>query len=437
MKVLVVGKGGREHALTWKISQSPRVTKIFAAPGSPGIGKLAECLDFRLDTTINEMEKLRSEIDRLRDFALGESIDLTVVGPEDALTAGIVDCFQEKGLKIFGPTAAAARIESSKSFSKELMVRIGVPTAAHRAFTDVAAALAYVQNQEIPVVVKASGLASGKGAVVARSLEEAQASIGEMMDGGRFGSAGNEVVIEEYMEGEEASLFAIADGKNFVTLAPAQDHKAIFDGDLGPNTGGMGAYAPAPIADKAAIEEIEGSIVRPVLGELARLGSPFCGVLYCGLMFTEQGIKVVEFNCRLGDPEAQVVLPLLQTDLVELLEAACDGKIGMVEAANSDRAAVCVVLASGGYPGTYSSGFEIRGADAVEGAANVFLFHAGTKMENGRLLTDGGRVLGVTAVDSSIETAVAQAYRQVDKLDFEGAYCRRDIAGRALRRNPA
>ena len=437
MKVLVVGKGGREHALTWKISQSPRVTKMFAAPGSPGIGQFAECLDFRVDTTINELEKLRSEINRLRDFAVEERIDLTVVGPEDALTAGIVDRFQEKGLTIFGPTAAAARIESSKSFSKELMVRIGVPTASHQTFVDIAAALAYVRNQEIPVVIKASGLASGKGAVVARSLEEAEAAIREMMDGSKFGAAGNEVVIEEYMDGEEASMFAIADGRDFVSLVPAQDHKAIFEGDLGPNTGGMGAYAPAPIADRAAVEKVEVSIIRPVLDELARLGSPFCGVLFCGLMFTEKGIKVVEFNCRFGDPEAQVVLPLLQTDLVDLMEAACDGKIGSVRAENSDRAAVCVVLASGGYPDTYSTGLEIRGMDAVEGVPDVFLFHAGTKMEDGHLLTGGGRVLGVTAVDRTIETAVGQAYKQVDKLDFEGAYCRRDIAYRALRRPSA
>jgi phosphoribosylamine--glycine ligase len=434
MKVLVVGKGGREHALTWKIAQSPRVEKIFAAPGSPGIGKFAECIDYRVDTTINELEKLRTEIDRLRDFALEEQIDLTVVGPEDALTAGIVDHFQARGLRIFGPTAAAARIESSKSFSKELMVRIGVPTASHQTFDDTSKALAYVRNQEIPVVVKANGLASGKGAVVARSLEEAEASIAEMMDGGKFGSAGDEVVIEEFMEGEEASVFAVADGTNFVSLVPAQDHKAIFEGDRGPNTGGMGAYAPAPIVDQAAVAEIEGSIIRPVLDELARLGSPFCGVLFCGVMFTKSGIKVVEFNCRFGDPEAQVVLPLLQTDLVELLEAACDGDISSVCTENSNRAAVCVVLASGGYPETYATGMEIRGVDAVEGVPDVFLFHAGTKVEGGRLLTGGGRVLGVTAVDQTIETAVDQAYEQVDKLDFEGLYCRRDIAYRALRR---
>ena len=262
MKVLVVGKGGREHALTWKIKQSPRVKKIFAAPGSPGIGQLAECVDFRVDATVNELEKLTMEIDRLRDFALEEKIDLTVVGPEDALTAGIVDRFQEEGLRIFGPTAAAARIESSKSFSKELMVRIGVPTASHQAFDDSSAAMAYARNQEIPVVIKANGLASGKGAVIARSLDEAEATITDMMDGGKFGSAGADVVIEEYMEGEEASVFAVADGRNFVTLVPAQDHKAIFEGDRGPNTGGMGAYAPAPIVDRAAVAESSANLLN-------------------------------------------------------------------------------------------------------------------------------------------------------------------------------
>ncbi len=435
MKVLVVGKGGREHALAWKISQSPRVAKVFAAPGSPGIAQIAECIDIRVDTPVSELEKLEREIDRLCNFALEEQIDLTVVGPEDALTAGIVDRFQHHNLKIFGPTAAAARIESSKSFSKELMVRIGVPTASFRTFGDAAAALSYLRGQEIPIVVKASGLASGKGAIVARSLEDAETAIREMLEGDRFGSAGREIVIEEYMEGEEVSLLAVADGRDFVSLIPAQDHKPIYEGDKGPNTGGMGAYAPAPIADAAAMDQVERTVIRPVLDEMQRLGYPFCGVLYCGLMFTDSGIKVVEFNCRFGDPEAQVVLPLLETDLVDLLEAACEGRVGAADSRNSHRAAVCVVLAAGGYPGAYTTGKEIRGVDALDGAVDVHLFHAGTKTESDRLFTNGGRVLGLTAVDDTIESAVERAYRHLDQLEFEDMYCRRDIAFRALGRH--
>ncbi len=434
MKVLVVGKGGREHALVWKISKSPRVTKLFAAPGSPGIETLAECLDIGVDATVNEIDKLKAEIERLRDFAVTEEIDLTVVGPEDALTAGIVDSFQEKGLKIFGPSSAAARIESSKSFSKELMVRIGVPTSSHQTFDDTSAALAYVRDHEIPVVVKASGLASGKGAIIARSLEEAEKAIVSMMDEGRFGAAGSEVVIEEYMQGEEASVFAIADGRNFVTLVPAQDHKAIHEGGQGPNTGGMGTYAPAPIVDEEALSYVEDCIIQPVLNELALLGTPFCGVLFCGLMFTPRGTKVVEFNCRFGDPEAQVILPLLQSDIVDLLDAACKGRIADIKAVNSDEAAVCVVLASGGYPGNYPTGIEISGIEAVEHDAVAMVFHAGTKRENDRLLTNGGRVLGVTALDDTIATAIAKAYQQVDRISFDGMYCRRDIGFKAINR---
>ena len=331
MKVLIVGKGGREHALAWKIARSPLVSEIHAAPGSPGMAALAACLPgIRVDTPSSDMERLRSEILRLRDFASEQRIDLTVVGPDDALAGGLVDEFTAAGLPVFGPTAAAARIETDKRFSKELMARIGVPTAAHRTFSDSGEAIAYVEERGTPIVVKATGLAAGKGVAVCRRQEEAVAAVRERMVDRQFGDAGSEVVIEDFMEGEEASLFAVTDGEEFVSLVPAQDHKPIFDGDRGPNTGGMGAYAPAPVMTAGMTARVEAEIVAPVLREMARLGCPFRGVLYVGLMIVEGRPKVVEFNCRFGDPEAQVVLPLLESDLVELLLASARGDIGRV-----------------------------------------------------------------------------------------------------------
>ena len=436
MKVLVVGQGGREHALVWKLAQSDRVEKIFAAPGSPGMADLAECVDIKVDTSIADPDKLRSQIARLGDFALEQGIDLTVVGPEDILTAGIADQFAEKGLKTFGPSAAAARLESSKVFAKELMARIGVPTARHRTFTDSAAASDYVRQQGAPIVVKASGLATGKGAIVAHREEEALEAISAMLDDRAFGEAGSEIVIEEFMEGEEASFFAIADGREYVNLVTAQDHKAIYDGDRGPNTGGMGAYSPAPVMTPERIAETEERIVRPVLDEMCRLGCPFRGVLYCGLMITEEGPRVVEFNCRFGDPEAQVILPLLETDLVDVLEAACDGRLAEVEIRNTGGAAVCVVVASGGYPvsGAYETGKEIRGLEQLAGRGDLVAFHAGTRLEAGRLLTAGGRVLGVTAFADDIAAAIRKAYEGTALVSFESLYYRRDIGHRALAR---
>ena len=436
MKVLVVGKGGREHTLVWKIAQSPRVEKIYAAPGSPGIADFAECIDIKVDTPISNLEQLRAEIARLRDFAVEQQIDLTVVGPEDALTAGIVDHFEEKNLKIFGPTAAAARIESSKAFSKALMQRIGVPTAAHRTFADSAAAADYVRQQGAPIVVKASGLATGKGAIVAFTEAEALQAIAAIMDARVFGASGDEVVVEEFMEGEEASLFAIADGNEFVTLVTAQDHKAIYEEDKGPNTGGMGAYAPAPVMTPARIQEARDRVIRPVLDEMRRLGCPFKGVLYCGLMLTAEGPKVVEFNGRFGDPEAQVVLPLLKTDLIDILEAACENRLGEIELENSEGAAVCVVLASAGYPDSsaYETGKKISGLDHFVGRQDLVAFHAGTRLEDGDLRTAGGRVLGITALATDISTAVQKAYEGVEQVFFDNLYFRRDIAHRALER---
>ena len=433
MKVLVVGKGGREHALAWKIAQSPRVRKIYAAPGSPGMARHAECVDIRVDTPISNPDKLRAEIHRLRRFALEQRIDLTVVGPDDVLSAGIVDHFAQKDLEIFGPTAAAARIESSKVFSKDLMERIGVPTASYRTFTDSAAAAAYVRQRGVPIVIKASGLAAGKGVVVARTEEEALRAVSSMMDEAVFGAAGEEVVVEDFMEGEEASLFAVTDGEKFIILAPAQDHKAVYEGDRGPNTGGMGAYAPAPVMTPARVEEAQERIIRPVLEEMRRLGCPFRGVLYCGLMLTEAGLQVVEFNSRLGDPEAQVVLPLLKNDLVDLVEAACHGRLHRVRIENLDAAAVCVVAASRGYPGSYETGREIRGLERLEGREDLHAFHAGTALEDGRLLSAGGRVLGITAVAEDIPAAVRKAYAGMEQVSFDNLYLRRDIGRRAVR----
>ncbi|MFA6110655.1 MAG: phosphoribosylamine--glycine ligase [Candidatus Latescibacterota bacterium] len=433
MKVLVVGKGGREHALVWKLARSPRVTRLYAAPGSPGIARQAECREIRVDTPASQPEKLAAEILRLREFAVAEKIDLTVVGPEDVLAAGIVDRFREAGLRIFGPTAAAARLESDKAFAKELMAGIGVPTARHRVFSESGPAIEYIRDQGAPIVVKATGLAAGKGAIVARTEEDACQAVRTILDDRAFGTAGNQVVVEEFMQGEEASMFCVTDGAEFVTLVTAQDHKAVLDGDQGPNTGGMGAYAPAPVMSPSLVRQAEDEIIRPVLAEMRRRGSPFQGVLYAGLMIGPMGPRVVEFNCRFGDPEAQVILPLLETDLVDLLEAACDGRLGQVAVRNAAGAAVCVVMASGGYPGSYQTGKEIRGLEELEDAADVVVFHAGTAQRDGRLVTAGGRVLGVTAVGGSIAAAVQRAYAAVARLDFEQAHFRHDIAHRALR----
>jgi phosphoribosylamine--glycine ligase len=434
MKVLVVGKGGREHALVWKLAQSPRIEKLYAAPGNPGMAPLAELVPIRVDTPASEREKLNAEIHKLAEWALNEGIDLTVVGPDDALAGGIVDYFQQRGLKIFGPTEAAARLESSKAFSKDLMQRIGVPTAAHRSFTDADSAVAYIRQQGAPIVVKASGLAAGKGAVVCMELEEAISTAQDMLAGNAFGSAGSEIVVEEFMQGEEVSLFALCDGSHFLTLAPAQDHKAIFDGDKGPNTGGMGAYAPAPALTSELHRETEERIIAPVLAEMQRMGCPFTGVLYCGLMLTEEGPKVVEFNARFGDPECQILLPLIQNDLLDILEAACDEQLDRIQIDNAPRACVCVVMAAEGYPESYPKGMAISGLESLAGQTEQVVFHAGTELRDGQLVTNGGRVLGVTALGDTIHDAVANAYKAVDAIHFDGAYYRRDIAHKALSR---
>ncbi len=436
MKVLVVGKGGREHALIWKIAQSPRVEAIFAAPGSPGIAPLATCLsDLRLDKPASDREGLLQEIDHLLDFVDEQAIDLTVVGPEDPLSVGIVDRLEAGGHKVFGPSAAAARIESDKTFSKDLMARIGVPTAAHRSFSDSDEARAHIRTVGAPIVIKASGLAAGKGVTVAATIDEALSAVDRIMDQSIFGEAGAEVVIEQFLEGEEASLFAITDGNEFVTLVTAQDHKPIGEGDVGPNTGGMGAYAPAPVMTAQLVRTAEDQVIMPVLAEMRRLGTPFCGVLYVGLIITEEGPMVIEFNCRFGDPEAQVVLPLLACDLVDLMEAVADGDLSRVDSAPvRDGAAVCVVLASQGYPDAYETGKVIEGLDYFTGRDDQMAFHSGTTLKDGSVATDGGRVLGVTALGEDIPSALKGAYDAVDEVSFEGKLYRRDIAHRAMAR---
>ena len=429
MQVLVVGKGGREHAIAWKLAQSPGVSTVFAAPGSPGIAEVAKCVpDLAAPATAEGVAQLA-------DFAVARGIDLTVVGPEDMLSAGIVDAFRARGLKIFGPTAAAARLESSKRFAKDLMRRLDVPTAAYAVFDDSAAAAAYVRERGAPIVVKADGLAAGKGVIVAHTEAEAEKAIDAIMKQRAFGDSGREVVIEECMEGEEASLFAVADGERYVLLPTAQDHKAIFEGDKGPNTGGMGAYSPAPVLTPEMVTQCEERIIRPVLAGMNRDGNPFQGVLYCGLMFTPEGPKVVEFNVRFGDPEAQVVLPLIKTDLFELLEAATAGRLDEIDIEVHPGAAVCVVMASGGYPDSgYATGVQISGLETFAGREDLVAFHAGTRRDNGRLLTDGGRVLAVTARSATVAEAVNLAYEGLDSISFDNAYFRRDIAHRALNR---
>ncbi|WP_276692823.1 phosphoribosylamine--glycine ligase [Acidaminococcus massiliensis] len=423
MQVLVIGGGGREHTLVWKLAQSKSVTKIYAAPGNPGMKGLAECVDLDI-----------ADLDGLADWAEKHAIDLTVVGPEAPLVAGIVDVFKARGLTIFGPSAKAAEIEGSKIFSKELMEKYGVPTAFFKVCDNLADARAFVEEKGAPIVIKADGLAAGKGVVVAMTKDEALDALDDMMGHHKFGSAGNRVVIEEFMEGEEASLLAFTDGKTIVPMLAAQDHKRVNDGDQGPNTGGMGAYCPAPVMTAALKEKTVKEVLRPIVDALAKEGRPYSGCLYAGLMIKGDSVKVVEFNARFGDPETQVVLPLLKSDLAEIMAACAKGTLQPEMVEWSDKAAVCVVMASGGYPGSYKKGLPITGLKAAGAMEDVVVFHAGTREEDGKILTNGGRVLGVTAVAEDIPSAQQKAYDAVDKIHFEGAHFRQDIAWRALRR---
>ncbi|MEE0338800.1 phosphoribosylamine--glycine ligase [Acidaminococcus fermentans] len=423
MQVLVIGGGGREHTLVWKLAQSKKVTKLYSAPGNPGMKDLAECVDLDI-----------ADLDGLADWAEKHAIDLTVVGPEAPLVAGIVDVFKARGLTIFGPSAKAAEIEGSKIFSKELMEKYGVPTAFFKVCDNLADARAFVEEKGAPIVIKADGLAAGKGVVVAMTRDEALAALDEMMGAHKFGSAGNRVVIEEFMEGEEASLLAFTDGKTIVPMLAAQDHKRVNDGDQGPNTGGMGAYCPAPVMTDALKEKTVKEVLRPIVDALAKEGRPYSGCLYAGLMIKGDSVKVVEFNARFGDPETQVVLPLLKSDLAEIMVACANGTLTPDLVEWSDKAAVCVVMASGGYPASYKKGIPITGLKAANAMDDVVVFHAGTREEDGKILTNGGRVLGVTAVADDIPSAQQKAYDAVDKIHFDGAHYRQDIAWRALRR---
>jgi phosphoribosylamine--glycine ligase len=420
MKILVLGSGGREHALLWKLQQSPRVTALFCAPGNAGTAQLATNVPIKI-----------TEQQKLVEFALREKIDLTVVGPDDALAAGIVDLFQKNGLRIFGPTQSAARLESSKVFAKEFMVRHGLPTARSGSFSDSSEAQRFCQKARHPLVVKADGLALGKGVIIARNSWESGLAIHEIMDARKFGDAGNQVLIEEFLEGEECSIHALVDGQSYLLFPGAQDHKRALDGDQGLNTGGMGTFSPPAKLLTAELEErVRREVLDPFIAGLKRDGLDFRGMLFPGLMITAEGPKLLEFNCRFGDPETQVLLTRLDSDLVELLEATIDGRLDSVQARWKPESAVCVVLASGGYPGSYATGLPISGLDDVP--EGVTVFQAGTREENGRIVTAGGRVLGVTALANDLASARQRAYAAVDGIEFEGRHFRRDIAVKGL-----
>ena len=425
MKILLIGGGGREHALAWKLAQSPKVESILAAPGNPGIAELpkCECVALNLD-----------DLEKVADFAEDNGIDLTVVGPEATLVAGIADVFKRRGLPVFGPSKAAAQLEGSKAFSKELMAKYDIPTAFFKVCEDIETAKSYVEEKGAPIVVKADGLAAGKGVVVAMTKEEALAAIDDMMGDQIFGNAGARVVLEEFMEGEEASLLAFTDGKTVVPMIAAQDHKRIFDNDEGPNTGGMGTYAPAPVMTDVLRLKATERVLKPVVAAMAEEGTPYQGCLYAGLMINGDSVKVVEFNCRFGDPETQVILPLLDGDLADIMLACATGTLDEVEVAWHDKAAVCVVMASGGYPGKYENGKEITGLTEANADEATVVFHAGTKAVDGKIVTAGGRVLGVTSVDKNIRDARDRAYAAVEKVKFDQVFYRKDIAWRALKR---
>jgi phosphoribosylamine--glycine ligase len=421
MKVLVVGGGGREHALAWKISQSPKVTKIFAAPGNAGIAALAECAPIKAD-----------DVPGLLAFARANAIDLTIVGPEGPLSMGIVDEFTQAGLRIFGPSRKAAEIEASKRFSKDLMKKYHIPTAEYGVFTDKAAAAAYVREKGAPIVVKADGLAAGKGVVVAETVEEALKALDVIMTEKAYGSAGERVVIEECLRGEEASFMAFSDGRTVVPMASSQDHKRVFDDDKGPNTGGMGAYSPAPVVTKQLERTVMDTIMVPTVRAMEQEGRLFKGVLYAGLMIRNNEARVLEFNARFGDPETQPVMARLDTDLIEIIEAILDGRLSALDIKWKPESAVCIVVASGGYPGAYVKGKKITGLDRAAGLPGVLVFHSGTAMMNGDIVTDGGRVLGVTGLGPAVAAAIDHAYKGAQEIHFDGAHYRRDIGARAL-----
>jgi len=427
MNVLVVGSGGREHALVWKLRQSSLVNKLYCAPGNAGIALHAEQVPLKV-----------TDIEGLLRFAKDNEVDLTVVGPEQPLVLGIADEFEREDLRIFGPTSAAASLEGSKAFAKEFMMRHGVPTARFRSFgpNEQHEAERFITESQAPIVIKADGLAAGKGVMVCGSTEAALLALHEVLVKRLFGSAGDRVVVEEFLEGEEASVFAITDGDRFVTLASAQDHKRILDGDEGKNTGGMGAYAPAPLITKELHMRIVEEIITPTLKGMRQEGTPYRGCLYCGLMITEAGPKVIEFNSRFGDPESQVVVPLIDGDFAQLLLSAAEGRLDSSLLKQHPASAVCVVMASRGYPDDYETGKEIQGLDSTRPEEGIVVFHAGTRYDGEKIVTSGGRVLGVTAIGygDDLRGTIASAYRAVGKIAFDGAYYRSDIGQKGLRR---
>jgi phosphoribosylamine--glycine ligase len=422
MKILVIGSGGREHALCWKLKQSPKCTNLYCAPGNPGIAQIAELVNI---PTANSPADFKA----LVEFVKQNQIDMTVVGPEIPLVAGIVDYFEKQGLKIIGPSAKAAQLEGSKQFAKKMMKKYSVPTAESAAFDVEQLAKEHLFMSHFPIVIKADGLAAGKGVLVAKLLSEGLKFLKSVMAEKVFGDAGTQVVIEEFMTGQEASILAFVDGKNFVSMIAAQDHKAIYDNDEGPNTGGMGAYAPAPVITEKLKKQIDAEIFRPMVEGMAMEGIPFKGILYAGLMITATGPRVVEFNARFGDPETQVILPLLETDLVDIFEAIYAGTLDQIEVKWKPAHAVAVVLASNGYPGKYETGKVITGLENVD---KGIAFHSGTKLENGQFLTNGGRVLSITATGTNLKDTIRDAYFEVNKIDFEGRYFRKDIGKKAL-----
>jgi len=420
VKILVVGGGGREHTIVWKLAQSPRKPVLFCAPGNAGIESIATCVPIKAD-----------DIAALKDFVINEQIDFTVVGPEAPLALGIVDEFRRAKLKIFGPTKNAARLEASKIFSKDVMAQAKIPTARANSFNKVAEALAYLEQHELPVVIKADGLAQGKGVIIAATREQAREAIVDSMEKGVFGQAGKQVLIEQFLNGEELTIMAFTDGQTVVPMLPAQDHKRVGDGDTGLNTGGMGAYCPAPLGTPALREHVTRTVLQPIVETMSRLGSPFQGVLYAGLMVVNGMPYVLEFNARMGDPETQVVLPLLKTDLLDVIEAVIEHRLDQLRVEWHHDTAVCVVMTSGGYPGQYQNGFPLHGLQG-EAAAHALVFHAGTARKNDAVVTAGGRVLGITGQGATLKEAQAEAYKAVSAISFEGCHYRKDIAHRAV-----
>ena len=420
MDILIVGSGGREHAIAWAAAKSPKADKIYCAPGNAGIAEFAECVDIKA-----------MEFDKLVAFAKEKQIGLTIIGMDDPLVGGVVDAFEAEGLRVFGPRKNAAIIEGSKAFSKDLMKKYNIPTASYENFTDPEQALAYLENVKMPIVLKADGLALGKGVLICETLEEAKAGVKTLMLDKQFGDAGNEIVIEEFMTGREVSVLAFCDGKTIRCMTSAQDHKRAKDGDKGLNTGGMGTFSPSPFYTKEVEEFCEKYVYQPTMDAMASEGRPFTGILFTGLMLTEDGPKVLEYNARFGDPEAQVVLPRMKNDMIEVMEACIDGKLSDVTLEFEENAAVCVVLASDGYPEKYEKGFEIRGLDKFKGQDGYYVFHAGTKFDGDKIVTNGGRVLGVVAKGDDLKGARSNAYKATEWIDFENKYKRNDI-GKAI-----